>query len=193
MGAESGRRTGRWAARVPYGRLVLAGIGVGVVVFGLGSRVAMRAVGLAASPAHLGEPTEFGIVGRVTVGGVLTLVIIGAIGGLLAGLLYLAVRSWLPGGWVARGVVFCLLLLSPIGALIVATSRSDFDLVSQALIFVLFAGMILIEGLATAWAIERLGRHTLAPPRPRPIGYVVLGTVGSLGVFALGNALSDLS
>ena len=51
------------AREVRYGRLMLGGIGVGSVVFGLGSRVAMRLVGILASPEHLGEPTAFGTVG----------------------------------------------------------------------------------------------------------------------------------
>ena len=49
------------AADVRYGRLILGGIGVGAVVFGLGSRVAMRFVGILASPEHLGNPTELSL------------------------------------------------------------------------------------------------------------------------------------
>jgi hypothetical protein len=178
--------------RVPYGRLVLAGIAAGAVVFGLGSRLAMRIVGIVASPEHLRQPTEFGTVGEVTFQGTLGLVIVGAIAGLFFGLLYLALRDWLPGGWVTRGLAFGLLLLSPVGIFIVASSKTDFDLTSQTLIFSLFAGMILFYGLATAWSIERLGRSSLPPPRPRALGYVVFGALASLGFVALGNAVSDV-
>ena len=59
MGAEPDRQAGRAVADVAYGRLVLGGAGVGAVVFGLGSRVAMRVVGLIASPERLGEATAF--------------------------------------------------------------------------------------------------------------------------------------
>jgi hypothetical protein len=192
MGVESDRQTGRPVPRVPYGRLVLAGIEAGALVFGLGSRLAMRIVGIVASPEHLREPTEFGIVGEVTFKGTLGLVIVGAIAGLFFGLLYLALRDWLPGGWATRGLTFGLLLLSPVGIFIVASSKTDFDLVSQTIIFSLFAGMILLYGLATAWSIERLGRSSLPPPRPRALGYVVLGALASLGFVALGNAVSDV-
>lgn len=41
---------------------------VGAVVLGWGSRVAMRLMGILASPEHLREQTTFGVVGRVTVG-----------------------------------------------------------------------------------------------------------------------------
>ena len=53
----------------------------------------MRIVGIVASPEHLRQPTEFGIVGEVTFKGTLGLVIFGAIAGLFFGLLYLALRS----------------------------------------------------------------------------------------------------
>src|SRR5438046_9286533 len=71
--------------RVRYGRLIFGGIVVGAVVFGFGSRVAMRIVGLVASPEQVGEPTEFGAGGRVTLGGTAALVPCGAIGVLLPG------------------------------------------------------------------------------------------------------------
>ena len=161
-------------------------------MFGLGSRVAMRIVGIVASPEHLRQPTEFGIVGEVTFKGTLGLVIFGAIAGLFFGLLYLALRSWLPGGWATRGLAFGLLLLPPVGIFIVASSKTDFDLVSLTIIFSLFAGMILLYGLAAAWSIERVGRRSLPPPRPGALGYVVLGALASLGFVALGNAVSDV-
>ena len=118
MGGETDRPPGQSGSDVQYGRLILGGVGVGAVVFGLGSRVAMRVVGMMASPEHTGEQTAFGIVGRVT------------LAGLFCGLLYLAARSLLPGGWMARGLIFGLFLLVPIGIIIITSSRSDFDLVS---------------------------------------------------------------
>ena len=192
MDMEPDRHTRGAVSPVPYGRLVLAGIAAGAVVFGVGSRVAMRIVGTVASPEHLRQPTEFGIVGEVTFKGTLGLVIFGAIAGLFFGLLYLALRTWLPGGWATRGLAFGLLLLSPVGIFIVASSKTDFDLVSLTIIFSLFAGMILLYGLAAAWSIERVGRRSLPPPRPGALGYVVLGALASLGFVALGNAVSDV-
>src|SRR5436309_6977899 len=97
------------AGQVRYRWLILGGIGVGAIVFGLGSRLAMRVVGILASPEHLGQPTAFGVVGKVTLAGVAGLVVMGAIAGLLTGAFYLLFRPWLPGGWVTRGLMFGLL------------------------------------------------------------------------------------
>jgi hypothetical protein len=179
-------------ALVRYCWLLLGAIGVGAAVFGLGSRLLMRLVGMVASPEHLAEPTAFGVVGKVTFGGTVALVIIGGIGGFLSGILYLAVRKWLPGGWIARGLALGALIVTPVGVFIVASSRTDFDLVSPGLIVVLFGTMIVVEALATAWVVERLGRSFLAPARPRVAGYIVLATLVSVGFAALGASLSDV-
>lgn len=98
MSVETDQLPGQSGSDVQYGRLILGGIGVGAVVFGLGSRVAMRVVGMIASPEHAGEQTAFGIVGRVTLAGVVGLVVFGSIAGLFCGLLYLAARSYCRGG-----------------------------------------------------------------------------------------------
>ena len=138
----------------------------------------------------MGEPTAFGTIGRVTAAGVVGLVIFGSIAGFFSGAVYLAVRPWLPGTWPVRGLVLGLLILSPVGIAIATSSRADFDLASVTLILELFGGMILLHGLATAWVIERLGRDTLPPPLPRPLGYGVLGAIASIGLVALAPSVS---
>ena len=142
-------------------------------------------------PEHLGQATAFGVVGTVTLNGVVQLVVAGSIAGLFTELLYLAIRPWLPGGWGTRGLDMGLILLSPIGIFIVASSKADFDLASSGFILSLFAGTTL-EVLATAWAIERLGRGSLPAPHPRAIGYAVLGTAAALGFVALGASVNDV-
>ena len=150
------------AAGTRYRWLILGGVAVGAVVFGLGSRIAMRFVGILASPEHLGQPTEFGVVGKVTFAGTAGLVVFGAVAGLITGLAYLLIRPWLPAGWALRGLALGLLLLSPVGVFIVASSKSDFDLTSTTAIFAAFAGMILLEGLATIFV-----PRVLWPDKPR--------------------------
>lgn len=153
-----------------YRWLILGGVAVGAAVFGLGSRIAIRFVGILASPEHLRQPTAFGVVGKVTFAGTAGLVVLG-VAGLFTGLAYLVIRPWLPGGWALRGLALGVLLLSPVAVFIVASSRSDLDLTSTTAISAAFGLMMLIEGLATAWVLERLGRSFLPPPLPRALGY----------------------
>jgi hypothetical protein len=93
---------------------------------------------------------------------------------------------------LVRGLVFGLFLLVPIGIIIIASSRPDFALTSPTLILAIFGGMILIDGLATAWVIERLGRDYFPPPRPSPTGYAILGVVTAIGFVALGTSVADV-
>lgn len=192
MGIETGSHTAESQPTVPFGRLILGATVVGAIVFGLGSRVAMRAIGLIASPEHVGEQTAFGIVGRVTFAGVVGLVIFGSIAGLFTGFLYLAARPWLPKNGVVRGLTFSVFLLVPIGLITIASSRADFGLVSPSLILAMFTGMVLVDGLATVWSIERLGRGSLEPPHPRPLGYVVLAAITLIGFALLAGSVSSV-
>jgi hypothetical protein len=76
----------------------LAGLIAGIVVLGAGSRIVMR-VSFLLDPEAEGSITENGnVIGEVTAGGSVGLLIfVGAFGGLLAGLLWVIVRDWLPG------------------------------------------------------------------------------------------------
>ncbi|HEX6262741.1 MAG TPA: hypothetical protein VF097_07840, partial [Actinomycetota bacterium] len=77
----------------------LAGTAAGITA-AAGSRVAMRISAAVAHPAlsEAGVRTENGnVVGVITVGGTLGLILFGTILTAGAGLLYLALRRWLPG------------------------------------------------------------------------------------------------
>jgi hypothetical protein len=191
-GIETSSRTSESQPPESFGRLILGATAVGAIVFGLGSRLVMRVIGFVASPEHAGELTAFGIVGRVTFAGVVGLVIFGSIAGLFTGFLYMAARPWLPSNGVVRALAFSLFLLVPIGMITIASSKADFVLVSSTLILAMFAGMVVVDGLATVWAIERLGRDSLEPPHPRPLGYMVMGAITLIGSALLAGSVSSI-
>jgi hypothetical protein len=150
---------------------------VGAVVLGLGSRVVMRIVGALATPEHAGEATVAGnVVGNVTVGGSLGLMVPGAFAGGIAGLLYLGVRRWLPRAGLARGLVFGLLLLGVLGRAVTDGNERDFQLAAPLLALVLFGLLFIVDGLITALVVERV-EPRLPPQRPSTIGYVIIGAV----------------
>jgi hypothetical protein len=97
-----------------------AGVIVGVVGCGVGGRIAMRLAALLV-PESAGSFTENGnVVGAITLGGSLGVVLFGLVSGLIAATIWVAVASWIPGTGVRRAVVAV-----PIAAALGATALVD--------------------------------------------------------------------
>src|SRR6476661_5487139 len=77
------------------GQFTLVGIVSGTAFLGIGGRVAMRGLALA-----VGRPTNFGL------GASAGIVLIGSLLGLLGGILFVLVKSRLPGSALAKGMIF---------------------------------------------------------------------------------------
>ena len=94
-----------------------AGIIAGVLVPGLGGRLLMRVLAATSGGAAQGRRTEADeIVGRITSGGSISIIIfVGVFGGLIAALGYLVVRRWLPTRAGPAGLVTGIVLLGTIG------------------------------------------------------------------------------
>jgi hypothetical protein len=139
----------------------LAGTIVGIVVGGLGSRLAMRVSAIAAGPIPQGVTTDNGnIVGEITLGGTIALILFGGVfAGIQGGLLYSALRPWLLpfGRW--RGLVFGLALFGLQGSLILDDTNSDFIILRPPLLNVaMFAALFPIFGLALVPVFDRVLR-----------------------------------
>ena len=87
--------------------LVVAGISTGVVVVGIGSRLAMLLLRLTSPDNVHGVVSDDGfIIGRVTLGGTYNLLNIGAAVGLIGACTYRLVAPWLIGpSWFRRCTV----------------------------------------------------------------------------------------
>lgn len=137
-----------WHLARLVGIALLAGAGAGLIVGGIGSRIAMRIIAFADPSTH-GLRTDSGnIVGDITLRGTLDLMLfVGPTTGIFGGLFYLAVRHWIPGSGLWRGLTFGLgiLLAIPfvIGLLLLALSLGG----AAATAPVLFAALI-VYGLA---------------------------------------------
>jgi hypothetical protein len=148
------------------GRAALVGAVAGLVAGGIGgalSRVAMRISGMLASPFLVTENGN--VVGRITVGGSIGLVVGGAVAGVALGLAYVALRRWLPvAAWprrLAAGVVAVGLL----GALLVNDGNADFvRLGDPAVNVVMFAALLVVAGVVVAAVADAVDRRI----RPRP-------------------------
>jgi hypothetical protein len=139
----------------------LSGILVGIIVGGLGSRLAMRVSAMAADDFVQGVTTANGNrVGDITLDGTIGLIIFGSVfPGILGGLLYASVRPWLVrfGRW--RGLVFGLGLLGLLGSLVLDQSNSDFVILRPAVLNVaMFAALFVVFGIAAVPMFDRVLR-----------------------------------
>jgi len=87
----------RWMRRVSIG--VSTGAIAGLVIGGVGGRLAMFVLRLTSSPSLHGVETDDGFTIGVFSLATLFLLLITALIGVLAGLVYLVIRTWLPGRW----------------------------------------------------------------------------------------------
>jgi len=81
-------------------RCSLIGIGIGAVVLGIGSRVAMRGIAVLS-----GAPPGFSF------GGSLTVVLLGALSGLVGALVLMLLRTFLPRRWLLQTLLFYAILI----------------------------------------------------------------------------------
>jgi hypothetical protein len=163
---------------------VLAGLVAGAVVAGVGSRVVMKIVALAAGPDAHGALTANGNrVGDFTMD-TLFLVAFGALLGAFGGLLYVALRRWLPGAGRGRGLLFGALLLGAFGTALLEADNVDFRRFGSAPLNVaLFGALFPVFGVLVAPLADRAAR--LVPPiegdRPRRLGAMAADVALLLG------------
>jgi hypothetical protein len=166
---------------------LLAGAVAGFLAGGVGSRLAMRAVTILAGPEHRGELTEAQArVGEVTTEGTAFLLFAGTFLGLGGGLLYVAVRRWLPGRGMAKGLSFGVWLLLVLGWIVIDGDNIDFHLFVPSSVSVsLFATLYVAFGVIVARIVERLDRTGGRLPANRMLagaGYTVLAGAVAFGV-----------
>jgi hypothetical protein len=130
----------RYAAIEPWLFGLLLGAGVGLVVLGVGGRIAMRAIALAGN-----TPPGF------TVGGTATVVLLGAASGAGGGLLYTLLHLLVPRPRLVRSALFGL-------ALVLLTLRGLRPIQPLALNWFMplaLAYGAIVDGAYTAWYRRR--------------------------------------
>ena len=142
-------------------RSVFCGGLAGVVVLGVGSRLAMRVVALLNAEANGTLTDAEQVVGAITVGGTIELIVFGGLfGGLFAGVLWVVVRERLPERLSLRiplvGVVATL-----VGSFaIIESSNIDFRLFDPVILNVaMFMMLVGLTGSTTAFGDWVLQRH----------------------------------
>lgn len=162
----------------------LAGLVSGLIVGGLGGRIAMRISGAMtdAGLASFARTENGNAIGEVTLGGTIAMFVFGAmIPSLAAGVLYGLTRPWLAPLGVWRGAAYGLALLALGGSFILEPTNFDFRRFGSPQVNVLtFATLIVLLGVAIAWTAEMLERRTIRE------SYDFLPWIGVLFVLPLG-------
>ena len=176
----------------------MAGGLAGVVVGGLGSRIAMRIAALTARDVAQGLTTEAGAtIGRITFEGTAFLVVAVGIGTALVGTaFYLATLPWLPRRRTLRALAFGGLELVVFGTVLLDPGNPDFTILGRPLLNVLVLGsLFVLHGVALVLLVEpsrtsRVGgraRTRAGAPRLVDVGTFLAMGLTALGAFAAGR------
>jgi hypothetical protein len=144
-----------------FAAVFVAGGLAGVIVGGLGSRVAMRIAALTASEGVRGFPTEAGArIGEITLEGTVFLILFAGIGSALIGsAFYLLVRSWLPRRRWLRAIAFGGLELAVFGTQVLDAGNADFTILGRPLLNVaVFSSIFVLHGALLVLLVEPSGR-----------------------------------
>jgi hypothetical protein len=107
--------------------LVVAGVSVGIVVIGLGSRLAMFALRLTSPDDVVGVVSDEGfLIGRITLSGTYNLLVIGAAVGVIGAAACVAVAPWLIGPNWFRRLTVGLTAGALVGSLLIHSDGKDF-------------------------------------------------------------------
>lgn len=171
----------------------VAALIVGLLVGGLGARVAMRASAIVADDSRVGLLTENGnLVGAITTEGTLALLVfVGLAAGLSAGLLLFVLRTVLPGRFLPLWV--SIVLLAVASPVVIDPGNTDFTIMGNRVLNVaMFTLLFPAFGFGSVWVAERFDRWLLQWPlvrlAPLTIAGSVLGAVfGILGLVVLAS------
>ena len=140
--------------------LIVAGIPAGVVLVGVGSRVAMLVLRLT-SPDHVrGVTSDDGfIIGRVTLGGTYNLLALGGAVGIIGAGAYRMVSPWLIGPIWFRHVTTGLAAGAVVGSMLVHSNGIDFTLLQPTWLAIgLFVALPALFGTLVGVAVDSVSR-----------------------------------
>ena len=174
----------------------LAGLAVGIVVGGLGGRLAMRLIALIV-PESTGRFTENGNrIGDITLGGTFALLIFGGLfAGIFLAVIWVVVSPWLPRSLGPR-VVAAIPLAIGLGAFgVIVGSNTDFIVLgfepSVVVVLLAFVGLVGASmAVVDAWLDRRLPRPR-SSRSPEAGGYLAISLVGAVFAFGVVAAFLD--
>lgn len=134
----------------------VAGVSVGILVIGLGSRLAMLVLRITSPHYVVGMESDDGFeIGRLTLSGSYQLLALGAVVGVIGALGYVAVAPWLIGpGWFRRLTVG-LTAGALVGSLVIVPGGVDLTFLQPTWLAVaLFVGLPVVTGIAMTVVVD---------------------------------------
>ncbi len=163
----------------------VAGLLVGIVVGGLGGRVAMRLAALIV-PDAVGSTTQNGNrIGDITLGGSLGLTVAaGLFAGVFVGTIWVAVRPWLPESLPLRAIAAIPLAIGLGSFGLIEADNPDFIILGHDLLVVaVLLALVGLVGPAMALVEAWLDRHLPWPESDRDRGAAVYAGISVIGLF----------
>jgi len=169
--------------------IVVAGVAVGVVLIGAGSRLAMFVLRLTSPDRAHGVTSDDGFtIGEVTLGGTYNLLNLGAAIGLIGAFAYRLVARWLIGPTWLRRSTTGLAAGAVAGSMLIHPDGVDFAVLRPTWLAVgLFVALPMSFGVVIGVAVDSLERTERATPsgRRQAILPIVLVALFPLSVFIL--------
>ncbi len=137
---------------------VVAGVCVGILVIGLGSRLAMLLLRVTSPDDVIGVTSDDGFeIGRTTLSGTYNLLALGAGVGVIGALACIAVAPWLIGpGWFRRLTVG-MTAGALVGSMVIVPGGIDFTRLEPTWLAVaLFVGLPVVAGILLTLAVDRV-------------------------------------
>lgn len=169
----------------PVRGAVAAGAVAGLISAGIGSRVVMRIIAVLNDDRDGVTTDASATVGEISLGGTMSLLVLGVIAGVLGGLMYLGLRRWLfvPAAW--RGVAFAAVTLVTVGHPLFDTANVDFQIFEPVVVVLaLFATLFLINGLILVPLADRIHPEPVYAAGTR-VPKAVAGVIALVCVFGL--------
>ncbi len=159
-----GNIRGRFETLAAFYRIVAIAVIAGFLggfITGGWTRIAMRIAGTLTSDHNRGLLTENdAAVGHLTFSGTLFIAFTGAAFGVLAALMYVAVRRWIPGSRRQQPIIFSLLLLGVFGFVVMDPTNPDYVTFGPPWLNVLtFSLGYIVIGTVVGTLVEALDRR----------------------------------
>lgn len=140
--------------------LIVAGIPTGALLAGVGSRLAMLLLRLTSPDRVNGVTSDDGFtIGRVTLGGTYSLVLIGAAVGIIGAGAYRLVAPWLIGPLWFRRVTTGLAAGAVVGSMLIHSDGVDFTLLKPTWLAIgLFIALPALFGLVIGAVVDSVSR-----------------------------------